>query len=149
VRRPRLLAIAVLTLAVALTPLSAVTAGSHFEYRYPPSGGRGGLFGHTVVVEDLTGLVAAIGPAHSAAQGTVSNVGGSGNLLVVQWLAGGCETGSRLRFEPFHEGYRIVVNTGGSRCSFLDLTGYALMMKLWLPVDAARISLESPYDSVE
>ncbi len=142
-RRPRLLAIAVLTLAVALTPLSAVTAGGQFEYRYPPMGDVGDWFGHTVVVEDFTGLVASIGPAKATLHGAVSNVGQSGNVLVVQWLAGGCETNSRLRFERFEAGYRIVVTTGGTRCSFLSLAGYSLVLNLWSPVDADSVSLES------
>ncbi len=70
--RSRTLAIAVIAIAVALTPLSAVTAGGHFEYRYPARD-QFDWFGQTAVVDDRTGLVAGIGPAEPTAHGTVSN----------------------------------------------------------------------------
>lgn len=144
-RRPRTLAIAVFAVAIAITPLSAVTSGGHFEYRYPATG-LFDWFGHTVAVDDRTGLIAGIGPAHPTALGSVANVAHSGNWLLVEWSAGGCDSHSRLRFEGVDVGYLIVVTSGGRRCSFLSLTSYALVLKLWSPVDAENVSLESRFD---
>ncbi len=43
-------------------------------------------------------------------------------------------------------GYRIVVSTGGRRCAFLDLRGYALILKLWSPIYAENVSLDTEFD---
>jgi hypothetical protein len=138
-------AVAVFVLAIAVTPLTATTSSGHFEYRFPPRDSMD-WFGHSVEVDDRTGLIANIGPANLESREHVSNIGNSGNWLLVRWLAGGCEAFTRLVFQRVGAGYQIDVTSGGSRCPYLDLRGYSIVLKLWSPVDAATVEVHSRFD---
>jgi hypothetical protein len=143
----RPIAVALFVLAIAVTPLTAVTAEGHFEYRYPPRHAMD-LFGHRIVVDDQTGMVAAIGPTGpDCCSGSVSNLGGSGNTLVVEWLAGGCDAYSQLVIRRSAVGYTIDITSGGRTCPYLDLRGYAILLKLWSPIDAASVDVVSEFGS--
>lgn len=130
--------IAVFVLVIAVTPLSAITSGGHFEYRYPARGMFDPL-GHRVTLDDRTRLAAGIGPAQPGGRDGVTNLAGSGNWLLVEWSAGGCDTTSSLLFERSGAGYQLTVTSGGRTCAFLSLMTYAIVVRLWSPIDASTV----------
>lgn len=139
-RLARAVAAALLTLVIAVTPLSAFLSGGEFEAWLP---GRDGVIRTRVVFEDHTGLVRAIAPAYAdrIADG-VTGFGGDGRVLFVQWLGGCGDALTVLTFDPVDGGYRIVERTE-DHCTLMIGIGRAIVVSLWSPVDASTVGFVS------
>lgn len=143
----RAVAIAVLVLLMAVTPLSAFLSGGNFETWV------GGSYGRPIVrigLTDHTGLVRQVSRAEIEGGGPVQNPGGNQRVLVVD-VWGGCgDYAVHLQFRRVEQGYLIRQRNSDLGCPFLDLLGHgAVALALWSPVDAATVRLESPYVSAE
>jgi hypothetical protein len=127
-------AVAVLVLAVAVTPLSATFRPAFFDVRYVDP--TGSVLAATL--EDQTGLVSAFAYAPQA-----SPTSGRTTTLVVD-LSGGCrDPNLYIRFMAVGEAYRLVERTSGSWCQLLDLQTRRFALALRAPIDSASVEIVS------
>lgn len=130
-------AVALLVLAMAVTPLSVVFSAGRFETWLP----RWNTSTH-VTLYDQTGMVRAISDARPAAGpddlDTVVNPAGNRNVLQVTWGDGSCVSEARLSVQRSENGYVVQHSLG--RCWHLDLTFYSVAIYLWSPIDAATVT---------
>lgn len=136
-------AVALLILVIAVTPLSAFLSGGVFEIWLP---GDQFITRTRVVLEDHTGLVRGIAPAYpDQMDDGVSALGRDGRTLFVQWMGGCGDPLTVLTFDRADVGYRIDERTE-HHCMFLIGIGHAVTVSLWSPVDAATLTFV-PHDS--
>ncbi len=139
-RLARAIAVALLILVIAVTPLSAFLSGGVFEIWLP---GDQFIARTRVVLEDHTGLVRGIAPAYpDRIDDGVSALGSDRRTLFVQWMGGCGDPLTVLTFEGADVGYRIVERTE-HHCIFDLGIGRAVTVSLWSPVDAATVTFAS------
>jgi hypothetical protein len=131
-------AVALLVLAMAITPLSVVFSAGQFETWLP----RWNANVH-VTLDDQTGMARAISDASPATGpgdlGTVINPGGNRYVLQATWGDGSCVRDAHLALRRSENGY-VLEHSSGS-CFHLDLTDYRVAIYLWAPIDAATVAL--------
>ncbi len=119
----------VLVLFVAVTPLSAVLSPGHFETDMRRDDGS-----FHVVLDDQTGLVAALAPGDGVSES-------SPRALHVQ-LDGACgEWDYQLRFYASDGGFTIDRQKTSGGCNLLYLVSQDVVLALRAPVDPATVAI--------
>ena len=135
-------AIALLAIAMAVTPLSVVLSAGRFETWLPAWDMQGRASAH-VVLDDQTGMVRAVSPGRAGRLNSVANPGGDRNVLVATWGDSSCVRDALLGLRPSDGGYVLDQRTTARSCGFLDLRDYSVAIHLWSPVDASLVDFVS------
>lgn len=138
----RAAAVALMVLALAVTPLSVVLSGGRFETWVPTWDGfaHGSLH---VTLSDQTGMVRAITPGRSNVLDEVVNPGANRYVLEVSWLGGCSDRDVQLNLFASPGGYTLTERTFGWGCSLMIGLGRSIAIQLWSPVDAATVTFKS------
>ena len=148
IRVARWVAVALFSVAVALTPLTATFSHSGFEAWFP----RWGSFQQSrrsdrphVRLRDRTGLVITM---HAAGVEPEQNEPND-RLLVVSWLGGCSDQLIDMTFEAESDGYLISKRELTSNgCPFLVGLSRTIVLRLRQPVDAASVQFDALEGSV-
>ncbi|MEA2677414.1 MAG: hypothetical protein QOJ81_1555 [Chloroflexota bacterium] len=134
----RAAAVAVMILAIAVTPLNAVISSGQFDFRWP-----GGEFHSSVrvLVDDHTGLVreVSMAPSPPGAYVPVSNPGSNRRVLIVSVDGSSCDRGIQLVLDRTPGGYLIGERTLEGRCALGTGFERSIAIYLWSPVDASLV----------
>lgn len=135
-------AVALLVLAMAVTPLSVVFSAGRFETWLPSWDGfsHGSLH---VALNDQTGMVRAITPGRSGALDQVVNPGANTYVLEVSWLGGCSDRDVQLSLFGSPGGYTLTERTFGWGCPLHIGLGRSVAILLWSPIDAATVTFDS------
>ena len=133
--------VALLILAVAVTPLSASFRPGVLETRFPAYGLDSGP---RVVFEDTTGLVQTI----AIPRWSVEYEEQTDRILVVSWLGGCADRLYWLTFSQTPTGYRIAPRTVSFGCGYMIGLGRTLVLGLRAPIDPAIVEFQETEASV-
>jgi hypothetical protein len=138
-RFARATAVAVMVVAIAVTPLSTVFAGGQFETWVPSWSISHPTWVH-VVINDQTGMVRAISQGRTDAPDGISNVAGDQRVLVASWVGGCADQEIELTLGRSDSGYvldeRTTIAWG---CPFDIGIVRTVAIYLWSPIDAATV----------
>ena len=143
-RLARAVAIAVLVMLVAVTPLSALIAPGEFDVRLARYGSSDP--GFIVHLSDRTRLVRglAVAPPRRGVNEEITNYGTDGRFLIVSFFGSSCDYLAHLTFERTGAGMVIRTTTQGSWC--LGTGRYiAVALHLWTPIDASTVEFDPPH----
>lgn len=147
-RFARAVAIALLVLLMAVTPLSALVTPGEFEVRFARDGYAHAWFqpsdfGFTVRLADRTGLARGLSaaPPRRGVYDAVTNYGVDGRMLIVTLEGASCDHLTRLTFERTVGGFLIRERTERFGCFIGMGMSHTLAIHLWSPIDASTVEL--------